>query len=165
MRRTGRSAPTGSSSTARRGRRTRWRRRSKRTIILMIWLQVEEMEQMDIPLELRDTSMYCATSAHKINHSFQPNCRFSRFNHPRLEQKCVFDKVHYHFSEKRFGPLPCVTTTQQVKAGEELFSYYRFTQSEIQPHDFRMYTVQDAFLFRYLLSDCPEWYLNLWEQK
>ena len=48
-------------------------------------LQVEEMEQMDIPMELRDTSVYCATSAHKINHSFQPNCRFSRFNHPRFE--------------------------------------------------------------------------------
>jgi len=86
--------------------------------------EVEEMEQMDIPSELRDSSVYCATSAHKINHSFQPNCRFSRFNHPR------------------FGPLPCVTTTQQVKEGEELFSYYR-----------------------YLLSDCPDWYLKLWDQK
>ena len=124
MRRTGRSASTGSSSTARRGRRTRWRTSLSR--VSKSWmLQVDEMEQMDIPVELRDTSVYCATSAHKINHSFQPNCRFSRFNHPRLEQPVSKSPISFS-SHRRFGPIPCVTTTQHVKEGEELFSYYRF---------------------------------------
>ena len=104
-------------------------------------LQVEDMEQMDIPLEMRDTSVYCATSAHKINHSFQPNCRFSRFNHPRclvgnflifpfsILDFCIFNHQEmsvFSFFHPRFGPIPCVTTIQHVKKGEELFSYYRF---------------------------------------
>ena len=69
--------------------------------------------------------------------------------------KNAFLTKHILISSQRFGPLPCVTTTQQVKAGEELFSYYRFTQSEIQPHDFRMYTVQDVFLLQVLALRLP----------
>ena len=34
---------------------------------------------LDIPAEYRSTQHYCATLAHKCNHSFvSPNCRFSR---------------------------------------------------------------------------------------
>jgi hypothetical protein len=84
----------------------------------------EDLDRMDIPPEMRDMASYCATVAHKINHSFSPNCRFSRFEHPV------------------FGPLPCVVTTEPVPAGAELFSYYR-----------------------YLLSDCPAWYAELWERE
>ena len=34
---------------------------------------------LDIPAQYRSTQHYCATLAHKCNHSFvSPNCRFSR---------------------------------------------------------------------------------------
>ena len=35
----------------------------------------EEQEVLDIPRHLRDVSQYQATLAHKVNHSFRPNCR------------------------------------------------------------------------------------------
>lgn len=81
-------------------------------------------ECMDIPEEMREISNYCATVAHKVNHSFRPNCRFSRYNHPL------------------YGVIPCVVTTELVQRGSELYSYYK-----------------------YLLSDCPDWYAALWEEK
>ena len=31
----------------------------------------------------RSTAAYCATLGHKCNHSFNPNCHFSQYNHPR----------------------------------------------------------------------------------
>ena len=35
----------------------------------------EEQEVLDIPRHLQDVSQYQATLAHKVNHSFRPNCR------------------------------------------------------------------------------------------
>ena len=84
----------------------------------------DDTERMDMPAMFRSTENYCATVAHKINHSFNPNCNFSKFIHPM------------------FGPIPCVITSKHVTAGEELFTYYK-----------------------YLLSDCPEWYSSLWEMQ
>ena len=34
-----------------------------------------DQEVLDIPRHLRDVSQYRATLAHKVNHSFRPNCR------------------------------------------------------------------------------------------
>ena len=34
-----------------------------------------DQEVLDIPHHLRDVSQYRATLAHKVNHSFRPNCR------------------------------------------------------------------------------------------
>ena len=82
----------------------------------------ENTERMDIPPKYRNTNAYCATVAHKINHSFNPNCKFSKFIHPI------------------FGPIPCVVTSEDVYAGDELFTYYK-----------------------YLLSDCPDWYSTRWD--
>ena len=84
----------------------------------------DDCERMDMPAQYRATENYCATVAHKINHSFNPNCRFSKYIHPM------------------FGPIPCVITSEHVAAGEELFTYYK-----------------------YLLSDCPDWYSSLWESQ
>ena len=81
-----------------------------------------DTERVDMPAQYRSTESYCATVAHKINHSFNPNCKFSKYIHPM------------------FGPIPCVITTEDVIAGQELFTYYK-----------------------YLLSDCPLWYSDLWE--
>ena len=142
MKTTGRNALTGFSFTVRTGKTMRWWTKKIIVMVMMMmmtmlrkndrWcrmyllidlpLQVEEMEQMDIPVDMRDMSAYCATSAHKINHSFQPNCRFSRFNHPRWNWGNNLGLI----ISLRFGPLPCVTTTQHIKQGDELFSYYRF---------------------------------------
>ena len=85
-------------------------------------LKTDELERMDIPPEWRDTDRYCASLAHKCNHSFSPNCQFGQFQHPV------------------FGRVPCILTSQQVSAGQELLVYYR-----------------------YLLSDCPDWYASLWD--
>ena len=36
----------------------------------------DEYDILDIPPEFRGTNSYSATLAHKINHSFRPNCKF-----------------------------------------------------------------------------------------
>ena len=39
---------------------------------------------MDIPKGYHLTSQYCATLAHKANHSFQPNVEWTLYEHPRF---------------------------------------------------------------------------------
>ena len=68
----------------------------------------EKRERMDIPESLRNINLYCATLAHKINHSFKPNCKFGRYHHPI------------------FGTIPCVSTLQFIPMGSELFTYYNY---------------------------------------
>jgi len=63
---------------------------------------------LDIPVKFRETSNYCATLGHKVNHSFHPNCEFSTLYHPR------------------FGRVRSVVTTKNVKKGEELFVDYGY---------------------------------------
>ena len=38
---------------------------------------------LDIPEGMRRTDQYCTTLAHKANHSFSPNTRWGRMDHPR----------------------------------------------------------------------------------
>ena len=38
---------------------------------------------LDIPCDMRRLDQYCATLAHKANHSFAPNTRWGRMEHPR----------------------------------------------------------------------------------
>ena len=38
---------------------------------------------LDIPEDMRRTDQYCSTLAHKANHSFSPNTRWGRLDHPR----------------------------------------------------------------------------------
>ena len=52
------------------------------------------------------------------------NCTFGCYIHPR------------------FGRIPCIVTSRDIKAGEELMAFYN-----------------------YLLSDCPKWYSELWDSK
>ena len=78
---------------------------------------------VDIPTDLRDLSNYCATLAHKTNHSFVPNAEFVTYNHPR------------------FGLIPCLTSTHDIEAGEEIFVHYG-----------------------YELAGCPDWYEELWQK-
>ena len=45
--------------------------------------QTEEENVLDIPVKFRSIDTYCASLAHKTNHSFSPNARFCLFHHPR----------------------------------------------------------------------------------
>lgn len=64
---------------------------------------------LDIPEEYRNLKNYCATLAHKTNHSFLPSAEFEDFVHPR------------------FGLIPCVTASQCIKKDEEIFIHYGYT--------------------------------------
>lgn len=77
---------------------------------------------IDIPSEYRETKNYNATLAHKTNHSFLPNGEFVSFDHPRL------------------GIIPCICTSHDVEAGEEIFVHYGYS-----------------------FNDCPDWYEEAWQ--
>ena len=62
---------------------------------------------IDIPEDKRTTSDYCATLSHKANHSFEPNCRWSRIDHPR------------------FGFICSITAIRKIYEGEEVTVNYR----------------------------------------
>lgn len=63
---------------------------------------------LDIPSEYIKTSNYCATLAHKTNHSFMASAEFEVYNHPR------------------FGHIPCLMSITKIKAGEEVFVHYGY---------------------------------------
>lgn len=63
---------------------------------------------IDVPTPWCDTSHYCATLGHKANHSFEPNCKYDRFNHPR------------------FGEIKCIRTIKEVYPGDELTVAYGY---------------------------------------
>ncbi len=52
----------------------------------------------------------------QVNHSFLPNAEFVSFDHPR------------------FGLVPCVTSSHDIEAGEEVFVHYGYD-----------------------LNNCPDW--------
>ena len=68
----------------------------------------EEEDVLDIPRHLRDTSSYCATLAHKINHSFRPNCKFSDYHHPV------------------YGHIRCVVSLSHLTSGTEISVHYNY---------------------------------------
>ena len=61
-----------------------------------------------IHLFFRDLNHYCASLAHKTNHSFLPNAEFVTFDHPR------------------WGLVPCLTCTHDIEPGEEIFVHYGY---------------------------------------
>jgi len=78
---------------------------------------------IDIPKNFINFDNYKASLAHKTNHSFLPNAELVVFDHPR------------------FGLVPCVLSTHDIKSGEEVFVHYG-----------------------YELTDCPDWYEEAWQQ-
>ena len=66
---------------------------------------------LDIPEEYRSTSQYCASLAHKTNHSFSPNSQFLVYDHPR------------------WGLVPCIASIQDIPAGDEVFVRYGYDLS------------------------------------
>ena len=70
---------------------------------------------IDIPDWAQSTSHYCASLAHKCNHSFTPNAQFVVFDHPK------------------FGLIPSVSSTADIRQGEEVsitLSYILQSESE-----------------------------------
>jgi len=67
---------------------------------------------IDIPIWAQCSSAYCATLAHKTNHSFLPNTQFLVFDHPK------------------FGLIPCISTIADINKGEEILVAYGYEWSE-----------------------------------
>lgn len=63
---------------------------------------------LDILEKHRSTSQYCASLAHKTNHSFLPNSQFLVYDHPR------------------WGIVPCIASTRHIELGEEIFVKYGY---------------------------------------
>ena len=87
---------------------------------------------LDIPNEFVSLSNYCATLAHKTNHSFLPSAEFEVYDHPR------------------FGLVPCLMTNTDIRAGEEIFVHYGYDldrcpdwYSDAWDHD--IYPVPESF--------------------
>ena len=54
---------------------------------------------LDIPAWATSTAAYCASLAHKANHSFDPNCQFVVFDHPKFGRRKLTEssnKDKYH---------------------------------------------------------------------
>jgi len=72
---------------------------------------LDEKYDLDIPIDMISLTQYSATLAHKVCHSFTPNCEFDNFYHPR------------------FGFIKSLTTLRDIKEGDELFVNYRYSLS------------------------------------
>ena len=98
---------------------------------------------VDIIEKYHPYSNYCASLAHKTNHSFIPNCEFSEFNHPR------------------WGLVPCIQAMHDIAEGEEIFVWYGYDLDycpdwyllawELGKEDFLFYRISrkyTIFIFR-----------------
>ncbi len=52
---------------------------------------------------LKDSKQYCASLAHKCNHSFLPNSEFVVFDHPK------------------FGLIPCLLSIADIPKDQEVY--------------------------------------------
>ena len=74
--------------------------------VLVIRVHLSSACDIDIPEADQSTLHYSATLAHKANHSFSPNCIWSRIDHPR------------------FGLICSLTASERIEAGEEVVVKY-----------------------------------------
>ncbi len=68
-----------------------------------------ERGSLDIPKEYIALNNYCATLAHKTNHSFLPSAEFEEYEHP-----C-------------YGLVPCLRSITDIGEGEEIFVHYCYS--------------------------------------
>ncbi|KAM3842564.1 histone-lysine N-methyltransferase SETD7 [Diretmus argenteus] len=71
-------------------------------------ISLDEDTVIDVPPPFDQTERYCASLAHKSNHSFTPNCKYDPYVHPR------------------FGSIKCVRTLRAVQKDEELTVAYGY---------------------------------------
>jgi len=94
---------------------------------------------MDIPFGYHRCDQYCATLAHKANHSFLPNVEWTLFEHPR------------------FGLIRSLTAQKPIKQGEEILVNYQMCLAK-SPEWYRVIWLQhmrsqkrdDASIARYI---------------
>eukprot|EP00118_Oscarella_pearsei_P004841 m.21322 g.21322 ORF g.21322 m.21322 type:complete len:260 (+) comp28160_c0_seq2:733-1512(+) len=72
---------------------------------------------IDIPPAFADTSIYCASLGHKANHSFEANCKYDLFDHPR------------------FGLIKSIRTLRRIKKDEELTVEYGYDHHGLGRND------------------------------
>ena len=77
--------------------------------------QTEEENVLDIPERFRGLDTYCASLAHKTNHSFRPGARFCLFDHPR------------------FGDIPAIKSLRPLTAGTEVLVNYQYSFDSAPP--------------------------------
>jgi len=77
--------------------------------IFLDWKNAPKSDFLDIPEDCISTENYCASLAHKANHSFSPNCEFIRFYHPRY---C--------------GQSLAIRTMRDILSGEEFTVHYKY---------------------------------------
>lgn len=71
-------------------------------------ISLDENTVIDVPSKYSSLTIYCASLGHKANHSFEPNCKYSLFQHPY------------------FGKIKCICTIKSVQANEELTVAYGY---------------------------------------
>ena len=98
------------------------------------WLQEHDREYLDIPEEVISLNNYRASLGHKINHSFQPNCKWDQMMHPT------------------FGRIPSVITLLDLKAGTELTCHYMIDMQEAAGIDHLQWYLDHQFLENCLLK-------------
>ena len=81
---------------------------------------------LDIPADFQSTKKYCASLAHKSNHSFKPNAKFSLFYHPR------------------FGSIPSIVSIVSIPCGAEVLVNYQYAYDEAPPWFTALYSQQLA---------------------
>jgi len=77
-------------------------------------ISLDEKIVIDVPAHWSNTMNYCASLGHKANHSFQPNSKYDKFDHPR------------------FGSIKCIRTIKAVVAGEELTVEYGYDHTKLE---------------------------------
>lgn len=71
-------------------------------------IMLDHKYDLDIPPGMISLNSYRATLGHKACHSFEPNCDFDTFLHPR------------------FGLIKCLTSITDIKEGDEITVHYRY---------------------------------------
>ena len=78
-------------------------------MIFLDWDKAPLSDYLDLMPETWCHTRYCATLGHKVNHSFSPNCQYTKFEHPRLGKSVLG-----------------IRTLVEVQQGEELTCNYRY---------------------------------------
>nr|ADD38189.1 Histone-lysine N-methyltransferase SETD7 [Lepeophtheirus salmonis] len=71
-------------------------------------ISLSKQTDMDIPQECISLDKYTSSLAHKVCHSFTPNCDFDKYDHPR------------------FGVILSVVSLREILEGEELTVDYKY---------------------------------------
>ena len=92
---------------------------------------------MDILPGQENLSVYCATLGHKVNNSFDNNCTFARYWHPRFVHGMLIFQCSSLSS--RFGNIMSIVSLRDIAAFDEV-----------------------TVCYNYRLDAAPVWYTECW---